>query len=64
MVVLYTSHCPRCEVLKKKLDKAGITYEVFDNVDEMIAMGFTTVPMLKVDDKIMNFKEAVKWINK
>lgn len=62
MVVLYTSHCPRCEVLKKKLDKAGITYEVFDNVDEMIAMGFTTVPMLKVDDKIMNFKEAVKWI--
>ena len=62
MVVLYTSHCPRCEILKKKLDKAGITYEIFDNVDEMIAMGFTTVPMLKVDDKIMNFKEAVKWI--
>lgn len=62
MVTLYTSKCPRCIVLEKKLDEAGITYEVFDDVDEMIKMGITTVPMLKVDDTMMNFKEAVKWI--
>ena len=62
MVTLYTSKCPRGIVLEKKLDEAGITYEVFDDVDEMSKMGITTVPMLKVDDTMMNFKEAVKWI--
>lgn len=64
MVTLYTSKCPRCIVLEKKLNEAGITYEIFDDIDKMIEMGFTTVPMLKVDDKIMNFKEAIDWIKK
>ena len=42
--------------------KLGIPYETFDDVDKMVEMGFTTMPMLKVDDKIMNYMEAVKWI--
>jgi predicted DsbA family dithiol-disulfide isomerase len=64
MVKLYSTGCPKCIILTKKLDSAGITYEVFDDVDKMIEMGMTTVPMLEVDGKIMNFKEAVDWIKK
>lgn len=64
MVRLFSTGCPKCIVLTKKLDSAGITYEVFDDVDKMIEMGMTTVPMLEVDGKIMNFKEAVDWIKK
>lgn len=60
---LYTSGCPRCKTLAKKLDEANIVYEKFSNVDEMINMGITTVPMLRVDDIMMNFSEAIKWIN-
>lgn len=63
-VVLYSSGCPKCSVLKNKLIKAGIIYETFDDIDEMIKMGFTTVPMLEVDGNRMNFKEAVEWIKK
>lgn len=61
--ILYTSGCPRCKTLAKKLDEANIVYEKFSNVDEMINMGITTVPMLRVDDTMMNFSEAIKWIN-
>lgn len=64
-VIVYTSNppCPKCKVLKKKLDDTGIEYDVFDNVEEMIDMGIENVPMIKVgDSELMNFKEAVDWI--
>lgn len=61
-VTLFTSHCPKCDTLNKELIKLGIPYETFDDVDKMVEMGFTTMPMLKVDDKIMNYMEAAKWI--
>ena len=65
-VIVYTTNppCPKCKVLKKKLDEANIKYGVFDDVDEMIKMGFENVPMMKVDDElVLDFSEAIKWIN-
>ena len=34
--ILYSTHCPKCKVLEKKLQMANITYTVFDNITEMI----------------------------
>ena len=65
-VIVYTTNppCPKCKVLKKKLDEANIEYDVFDDVDEMIKMGFENVPMMKVGDgDFLNFAESVKWVN-
>lgn len=65
-VIVYTTNppCPKCKVLKKKLDEANIKYGVFDDVEEMIKMGFENVPMMKVGEKIvLDFSEAIKWIN-
>lgn len=25
-IIFYTTHCPKCAVLKTKLDKAGVSY--------------------------------------
>lgn len=61
-VVLFSTECPKCIALRKKLDAAGVTYDVCNDVDKMIEMGFTTVPALEVDGKIMNYVEAIKWI--
>lgn len=61
-IILYTSHCPKCKVLRTKLDNAGITYDVFDDVDKMIEMGMTTVPILCVDGWNMTYSESIKWI--
>ena len=63
MVTLYSTGCPRCRVLKQKLDDKGLNFTVFDDVDAMIDMGFMEVPVLEVDGKQMNFSEAVTWLN-
>lgn len=62
-VVLYSTGCPRCKILKSKLDKKGITYSVVDDVDKMLSMGMVVVPVLEVDGVRMSFKEAINWIN-
>ena len=62
-VILYSTGCPKCKVLKAKLDSKGIKYDVVDDVDEMLRLGISTVPCLGVDGKIMNFKESVDYIN-
>lgn len=63
MVVLYSNGCPRCTILKRKLDEKGIEYSVCMEVEEMLPLGITNVPVLKVDDKMMGFSEAVKWVS-
>ena len=64
-MVLYSSTtCPRCKVLKMKLDKAGIKYQINDNQDEMIEMGIKQIPKLQLDDGTMlDFAAAVKFVN-
>lgn len=62
-VVLYSTGCPRCKILKSKLDKKGITYSVVDDVDKMLSMGMITMPVLEIDGVRMSFKEAINWIN-
>lgn len=63
MIILFSTGCPRCKVLESKLAEKGITYSVVDNVDKMLSMGMTTMPVLEVDGVRMNFKEAINWVN-
>ena len=64
-ITIYTTHCPRCEVLKKKLEQKGITwYNEIDSMEIMNNLGIKSVPMMSVNDgELMNFEEAIKWIN-
>ena len=61
-VILYSTNCPKCKVLEKKLDNSGIQYEVVTDEDLMIEKGFLSAPMLEVDGTVMDFGEAIKWI--
>lgn len=61
-VILYEHGCPRCKVLKMKLDQKGIQYENITDIEVMKTKGFTEAPKLEVEGKIMDFKEAVEWI--
>ena len=63
MITLYTTHCPKCKVLTKKLTEKNIEYIEFTDVDKMIKMGFDIMPMLEVDGVVMDFGTANKWIN-
>lgn len=66
MVRLYTTHCPKCEVLRKKLDAAGIEYELCDDNQEImefcIEWEYTTVPILVTDTGAFEFADAIKWV--
>ena len=63
-IILYTTHCPRCEVLKTKLEQKNISYEEETDVEKMLQMGIKSVPMLSIDGaSAMNFTDAIKWVN-
>ena len=63
MIKLYTIDCPSCLRLEKKLAEANIKFEVCRDKNLMMTMGMSHMPMLQIDDKFLNFKEAVQWIN-
>ena len=61
-IIFYTTGCPKCSVLKKKLDMAHIQYEVCRDTEVMQSKGMSSAPALEVEGKILNFKEAVEWL--
>lgn len=62
-IVLYSNHCVKCDILKEKLDNLGIDYDIEDNIDNLKNVGFTHMPMLKIKDKCMTFKEAFNYLS-
>lgn len=62
-IVMYSTHCPRCTVLEAKLRNKNIKYTEITDLDILEQKGFLTVPQLEVNGKILDFKEAIDWIN-
>lgn len=62
-VILYSTGCPKCAVLMKKLDSKSVEYSIESSVDEMIKLGIRQAPMLRVDGNLMDFKKANEWVN-
>lgn len=50
-------------VLKQKLQQKNITFEICDNLDEILNKGFLTVPVLEIDGEQIDFTDAIKWVN-
>jgi glutaredoxin len=61
-IVFYTTHCPHCELLKSELDKKHIAYKTVTDVDVMLAKGFEWSPVLEVNGKVLQFKEALTYV--
>lgn len=62
-IKFYSIGCPKCKVLKIKLDKAKLEYDIIDDLQEMMSLGISTLPMLQVDEELMDFSKAITWIN-
>ena len=62
-IVLFSTKCPRCNVLEKKLQQKEVDYDEVNDTSIMEQKGYLNVPVLEVDGKSMDFKEAVDWIN-
>lgn len=64
MIVLYSIGCPKCAVLKKKLDDAGIGYLTVSDEKTIVEAGIDTVPVLEVEGTRLGFSAAIQWVNK
>lgn len=62
MITLYSTHCPKCNVLEKKLNIKKLEYTLVEDEDLMVEKGFLSAPMLEVDNQLFTFKEAIEWL--
>ena len=62
-IILYSTGCPKCKVLKSKLEEKNIEFVENNSVEEMTGLGITQVPVLSVDGVLFDFKQAVTWVN-
>ena len=62
-IILYSTNCPKCNVLEKKLQSKNIDFEICNDVDLMVSKGIQQAPYLEVDNELMDFTTAVKWVN-
>lgn len=63
MVILYSTGCNCCNVLKQKLQQKNINFVLVKDMTDAIDAGFMSAPVLKVNDEWMNFGTAIKWVN-
>lgn len=63
MVTIYSTGCPKCKILETKLNQKNVNYNVIDDTDVMVDKGFQSLPMLEVDGELMDFGDAVRWVN-
>ena len=64
MITIYTTQtCPKCKILKKKLQEKGIEYQEFNDEDEIQRMGILSVPVMAVDGEQLDFPAAIKYVN-
>lgn len=62
-IILYSTGCPKCKVLKSKLEDKGIEFVENNSVEEMTELGIAQVPVLSVCGALLDFKNAVTWVN-
>lgn len=63
MIKFYSTNCPRCHILQKKLNEKNINYEIHTDIQEMIKLGLVNAPALKLENgEILDFGEAIKWV--
>lgn len=61
-IVLHTLHCPKCNVLEKKLKNKNVSFIENTNEEKMKELGIEHIPVLEVDGQLLDFKQAVQWL--
>ena len=61
--ILYTTGCPKCKVLEAKLASKNIPYIEVTDEGKIMATGMLSLPLLRVNGTLLNFTEAVAYVN-
>lgn len=63
MINLYSTGCPKCKILEMKLNQKKIVYSEINNVEAIRQKNILSVPVLEVDGQLLNFADAVNFVN-
>lgn len=62
-MIVYSTGCPMCKILLKRLDQSNIKYTICDDEEIMKQKGLMSVPVLETDDgQLLTFDKAVAYI--
>lgn len=62
MVILYSTGCPMCEMLKDKLNEKKIEFVTVSEVNSILAKGIQNVPVLEVNNELLDTRKALAWV--
>lgn len=63
MVLYTTSTCPKCKVIKMKMEKAGLAYDSCEDMAIMEPLGIKSVPQLQLDNgQLLDFNAIVSFL--
>ena len=62
MITLYSTHCPKCAVLEKKLTQANIEFIINDDLELMKSKGIKSAPVIEKDGELLDFSKAIAWL--
>lgn len=60
MIILYSTGCPKCNILERRLTNDNIEFEISNDIDKLIDMGFQNAPVLQINDQFIVFEDAMK----
>lgn len=67
-IILYSTNCPKCRVIAKKLEQKNIDFTEIDckadttYIEVLSGKGFKSMPVLQVGENYLDFMQANKWI--
>lgn len=67
-IILYSTNCPKCKVICKKLQQKGLGFTEIDckadttYIEVLAGKGFKSMPVLQVGENYYDFIKANKWI--
>ena len=62
MVILYSTGCPMCEMLKDRLNEKKIEFVTVSDVNSILAKGIQNVPVLEVNNELLDTRKALAWV--
>ena len=66
MITLYSTHCPKCNMLEGLMKKKGMEFDLVDDEKEVLKIadenGIVSAPFAKIDNQIYNTKDLQDYI--
>ena len=64
IITLYSTGCPKCQILEKRLKKNNFNFTISDDVNILIEKGFQSAPVMAVGKLFFDYGSAMKLLKK